>query len=51
MSSLEPLREVVKKLADTFNNPHKRELSYFDFYDDSLIIYGFPKSSREQGRF
>ena len=42
MSSLEPLREVVKKLADTFNNPQKRESSYFDFYDDSLIIHGFP---------
>ena len=42
MSSLEPLREVVKKLADTFNNPQKRESSYFNFYDDSLIIHGFP---------
>ena len=42
MSSLEPLREVVIKLADTFNNPQKRESSYFDFYDDSLIIHGFP---------
>ena len=42
MSSLEPLREVVKKLADTFNDPQKRESSYFDFYDDSLIIHGFP---------
>ena len=42
MSSLEPLREVVKKLAETFNNPQKRESSYFNFYDDSLIIHGFP---------
>ena len=42
MSSLEPLREVVKKLADTFNNLQKRESSYFDFYDDSLIIHGCP---------
>ena len=42
MSSLEPLREVVKKLADTFNDPQKRESSYFDFYDVSLIIHGFP---------
>ena len=42
MSSLEPLREAVKKLADTFNDPQKRESSYFDFYDDSLIIHGFP---------
>ena len=42
MSSLEPLRQVVRKLAETFNDPQKRELSYFDFYDDSLTIYGFP---------
>jgi predicted ester cyclase len=32
MSSVEPLREVVRQL----------ESSYFDFYDDSLIIHGFP---------
>ena len=42
MSSLEPLREVVRNLADTFNNPQIRESSYFDFYDDSLTIHGFP---------
>ena len=42
MSSVEPLREVVHRLADTFNNPQNRKLSYFDFYDDSLIIDGFP---------
>jgi predicted ester cyclase len=36
------LREVVRHLADTFNNPQKRESSYFDFYDDSLAIHGFP---------
>ena len=36
------LREVVLDLADTFNNPQKRESSYFDFYDDSLVIHGFP---------
>jgi predicted ester cyclase len=42
MSSPEPLREVVRKLADTFNNPHNRESSYFDFYDNSLKIRGFP---------
>ncbi len=35
MSSPENLRETVKKLAETFNNSHKREISYFDFYDDS----------------
>ncbi len=42
MSSVESLREVVHRLADTFNNPRNRESSYFDFYDDSLIIHGFP---------
>ena len=42
MASVEPLREVVRQLADTFNNPQNRESSYFDFYDDSLIIHGFP---------
>jgi hypothetical protein len=42
MSSVEPLREVVRKLADTFNNPQNSEPSYFDFYDDFLIIHGFP---------
>ena len=42
MSSLEQLREVVRNLADTFNNPNVRESSYFDFYDDSLNIHGFP---------
>ena len=42
MSSVEPLREVIRQLADTFNNPQNRESSYFDFYDDSLIIHGFP---------
>jgi predicted ester cyclase len=42
MSSPEPLREVVRKLADTFNNPQNRESSYFDFYDNSLKIHSFP---------
>ena len=42
MSSVDSLREVVRKLADTFNNQQNRESSYFDFYDDSLIIHGFP---------
>ena len=42
MSSVESLREVVRQLADTFNNPQKRESFYFDFYDDSLIFHGFP---------
>jgi len=44
MSSPEPLREVVRKLADTFNNPQIRESSYFDFYDNSLTIHGFPQN-------
>ena len=42
MSEGEPLEEVVRRLADTFNDPQTRELSYFEFYDDSLIIHGFP---------
>jgi predicted ester cyclase len=42
MSSVEALREVVLKLADTFNDPQNRESSYFDFYDDSLIFHDFP---------
>ena len=42
MSSVKPLKEVVRHLADTFNNPQIRESSYFDFYDDSLMIHGFP---------
>jgi predicted ester cyclase len=42
MSSVKPLREVVRQLADTFNNPQNRESSYFNFYDDSLNIHGFP---------
>jgi predicted ester cyclase len=42
MSEFKPLEEVVRRLADTFNDPQTRELSYFEFYDDSLIIHGFP---------
>ena len=42
MSSLERLREIVRNLANTFNDPKIRESSYFDFYDDSLNIHGFP---------
>lgn len=41
-SSTRPLREAVQQLAETFNDPKIRELSYFNFYDDSLTIYGFP---------
>jgi predicted ester cyclase len=41
-SSIKPLMEIVQQLAETFNDPKIRELSYFDFYDDSLTIYGFP---------
>lgn len=42
MSEGKPLEEVVRRLADTFNDPQTRELSYFEFYDDSLMIHGFP---------
>ena len=42
MSSLEQLRQIVKNLAETFDDPKVRESSYFDFYDDSLNIHGFP---------
>jgi predicted ester cyclase len=42
MSSSEGLRQVVRNLADIFNDPKVRESSYFDFYDDSLVIHGFP---------
>jgi predicted ester cyclase len=42
MSSVESLREVVRRLENTFNDPQNRESSYFDFYDDSLMIHGFP---------
>ena len=41
MSSVKPLKEVVQRLGDTFNDPKIRESSYFNFYDDSLIIHGF----------
>jgi predicted ester cyclase len=37
-------KEVVRRLGETFNNPQIRESSYFDFYDDSLVISGFPKN-------
>jgi len=42
MSQVKSLKEVVKKLVDTFNDPQKRESYYFEFYDDSLVIHGFP---------
>lgn len=42
MSSTDVLRETVKKLTETFNDPQRRETLYFDFYDESLRIYGFP---------
>ena len=42
MSPSEELRQVVRNLADTFNDPKVRESSYFDYYDDSLVIHGFP---------
>jgi predicted ester cyclase len=42
MSSAESLRGVVRQLADTFNDPQRRELSYFDFYDKSLTFHDYP---------
>ena|GEM_PF-328720 len=42
MSEVKPLEVVVRRLADTFNDPQKRESFYFEFYDDSLRIHGFP---------
>ena len=42
MTSSEELRQIVRNLADKFNDPKVRESSYFDFYDDSLVIHGFP---------
>lgn len=51
MSSSEGLRQVVRNLTDTFNDPKARESSYFDFYDDSLVIHGFPPNlpTNEEG--
>lgn len=42
MSQVNSLKEVLRQLADTFNDPQKRESSYFEFYNDTLIIHGFP---------
>ena len=42
MSEVKPLEEIMRRQADTFNDPKTRESSYFEFYDDSLIIHGFP---------
>ena len=42
MSSVESIREVVRRLATTFNDPQRRESSYFDFYHDSLTFHDFP---------
>lgn len=42
MSSSEGLKQIVRNLADAFNDPKVRESSYFEFYDDSLVIHGFP---------
>jgi predicted ester cyclase len=44
LSELVQLREVVRRLGETFNSPEIRESSYFDFYDDSLVISGFPQN-------
>ena len=42
MSHIKSLKEVVRQLVGTFNDPQKRESYYFEFYDDSLVIHGFP---------
>ena len=42
ISSAANMRETAQNLANTFNDSDKRETSYFDFYDESLITYGFP---------
>jgi len=42
MSSVDYLREVVRRLATTFNDSQRRESSCFDFYDDSLTFHDFP---------
>ena len=44
MSQNKSLKEVVSHLVDTFNDPQKRESYYFEFYDDSLVIHGFPSN-------
>ena len=44
MSQIKSLKEVVRQLVDTFNDPQKRESKYFEFYDDSLVIHGFPSN-------
>ena len=44
MSQVKSLKEVVRQLVDTFNDPQKRESYYFEFYDDSLVIHGFPSN-------
>ena len=35
-------KRVVRQLADTFNDPQRRELSYFDFYHKSLTFHDYP---------
>ena len=40
--SLPSTERSFQQLAETFNDQKSREQSYFDFYDDSLTIYGFP---------
>jgi predicted ester cyclase len=51
MSSVESLRRVVRRLADTFNDPQRRELSYFDFYDESLTFHDFPSQTANKEGF
>jgi hypothetical protein len=52
ISSAANMREPVQNLANTFNDSDKRETSYFDFYDESLITRGFPPHfSNDKERF
>ncbi|HXW11324.1 MAG TPA: hypothetical protein VD694_01090, partial [Nitrososphaeraceae archaeon] len=43
MSSIEQLRQIVQNLVESFNDTKVRESAYFDFYDDTLNIHGFPQ--------
>jgi predicted ester cyclase len=39
--STEQNKERVKQAVQVFNNPETRE-SYFDFYDSSCVLHGYP---------
>ena len=42
VSTVRSLKKVDRRLEYTFNDPQKRESLYFNFYDGSLTIHGFP---------